>query len=401
MKRFRFGFGWCVGVVLVTGCGRAGLMAKSAESAPPGVGAMSEAVMTADAAPAPTPAASSPESGGVVDRAAPAPAAPPEPGLPGVQGAAQREMLDIEAHLALLVANLNDALRALRKQAAARGGTITSDVVQDEGGSRQATVAIRVPAGESSGFLDDVDRLGEVTSRQITAKDIGREYHDSQIVLHNLERTLSRYEEILQKAQSVEEILKIEAELSRLRGEIDRVKGSLRYLGDRAARSTVYVVIHERTKEIAQSNPEVAKFFPGIRAVSLTQLRGERSTVSAFGGGIVVGAGRSLNIEVDALKRSGSTSNGLDAVLVTVGGDVYSDFLGGGNRRFLNPFLGVRVGYARITGVNDLAAGATLGVELWKSEYATVDTDLRVLGLFGKSGSEIGLQPTIGANVAF
>jgi hypothetical protein len=34
-------------------------------------------------------------------------------------------------------------------------------------------------------------------------------------------------------------------------------------------------------------------------------------------------------------------------------------------------------------------------------DYATVDCDLRALGLFNKAGSELGLQPTLGANVAF
>jgi hypothetical protein len=101
------------------------------------------------------------------------------------------------------------------------------------------------------------------------------------------------------------------------------------------------------------------------------------------------------------LRRVGSASPGLDVVLVTAGGDLYSDFLGGGQRRFLNPYLGLRAGYARITAANYFAGGGTIGVELFKSRYATIDTDLRVLGLFGSPGSELGLEPTLGANVAF
>ena len=278
---------------------------------------------------------------------------------------------------------------------------MTSDVLQDDGSPRQASLTIRVPVGASDEFLSDVERLGDVTSRQVIAKDVGREFHDSVIVLHNLERTLARYEEILQKAQSVEEMLKIEAELSRIRGEIDRVKGGLNYLGDRVARATVYLVIHERAKVIAETSPKEAKFFPGLRVVSLSELRGERSTVSSFGGGVAVGVGRGGNIELDALRRNGSRSNGPDVVLVTMGGDVYSDFLGGGQRRFINPYLGLRAGYARVAGANEFAGGGTVGVELFKSPYLTIDADLRVLGLFGKPGAELGLEPTLGANVAF
>lgn len=310
-------------------------------------------------------------------------------------------MLDIEAHLSLLVASVSDARARLHERAAARGATVTSDVLRDDGSPRELTLTLRVPAGTSGEFLNDIERIGAVTSRQVIAKDVGREFHDTEIVLHNLERTLARYEEILKNAHTVEEMLKIEAELSRIRGEIDRVKGELRYLRDRTARATVYLVIHERSQEIAETRPATAKFYPGARLVSLHEFRGERGTVSALGGGIAVGIGRGGNIELDALRRVGSASQGLDVVLLTAGGDVYSDFLGGGQRRFLNPYLGLRAGYARITGANYFAAGGTLGVELFKSGYVTIDTDLRVLGLFGKPGSELGLEPSLGANIAF
>ena len=181
----------------------------------------------------------------------------------------------------------------------------------------------------------------------------------------------------------------------------DSVKGDLRYLGDRAARATVFVLLHERSKEIAVAPEREAKFYPGVRAVMLTELRSGRGTVSNFGGGLVVGAGRPLNVELDLLKRAHSESSGLDVVLATIGGDAYSDFLGGGERRYLNPYLGLRVGYARLKAENDFAVGANVGVELLKTRYSTIDLDLRALGLFGKPGSELGLQPTLGANVAF
>ena len=389
-------------VVLLTGCGRAAFSGKSMAAPPPppmeGQAAVAEAAPVPDGvvpadAPAPAPAAEAPS------RAAEAPGGATS--AEATSSAAPREMLDIEAHLSLMVDSVSDARSRLRKQVTARGATITSDVAQEASGVREAALTIRVPAGASDQFLDEVERLGDVVSRQMNAKDIGREFHDSEIVLHNLQRTLARYEEILQKAQGVDEILRIENELSRIRGQIDRVKGDLSYMGDRAARATVYLVIHERSKEIAQSEPETVKFYPGLRAVALTQLRGARSTVSAFGGGVTVGAGRKFNIELDALKRVSSGSNALDVVLVTIGGDTYSDLLGAGKRRFLNPYLGLRAGYARVSGANDLTAGATLGTEIWKNDYATIDADLRVLGLFGSDGAEIGLQPTLGANVAF
>ncbi len=321
--------------------------------------------------------------------------------LTPVNEAGSREMLDVEAHLSLLVDDLNRAHARLRADAQARGATITSDVVEDSGSPRHAMLTVRVPAQASNDFLAGLESVGSVTSRQITAKDIGREFHDSEIALHNLERTLARYEEILQQAHTVEEILKIEAELSRIRGEIDRLKGDLRYMSDRAARSTVYLTLTERTKEVAYVETPEEKFRVGLRGVALAEALGQNPASASFGAGFVVGAGRAFNLEVDALKQPNSAGSGLDATIVTLGGDAYSDLLGGGQREFLNPFLGLRAGYARVNGANNVAVGANLGLELWQTKYATFDADVRVLGLFGKGSSELGLEPTLGASVAF
>ncbi len=89
-------------------------------------------------------------------------------------------MLDIEAHLSLLVASVDDARARLHERAAARGATVTSDVLRDNGGPRELTLTVRVPSGTSDEFLKDVEDLGAVTSRQVVAKDVGREFHDAE-----------------------------------------------------------------------------------------------------------------------------------------------------------------------------------------------------------------------------
>ncbi len=403
MTRFFTGFGACLALgSLLAGCNRAAVHvnAPSTQATPELTRYRSEAESdrATNFADDPAPAPSAPEKQAVADAPSADPPAP-TPGSALQPGSTARELFEIEAHVGLRVASVNDARTELRKLTAARGATVTSDLSEDAGGVRQANLIIRVPNGANDAFLADVERLGEVTARQLTAKDVGKEYSDSEILLHSLESTLTRYEQILQKAQTVEEILKIENELSRIRAEIERVEGELRYLGDRTARATLYVALYERPKELAEEPVKVAQFYPGLRAVALTELGSNRKTVSAFGGGVVVGTGRSLSLELDLLKRVNSSS-GFDAVLATVGGETYSEFLGGGKRHFLNPYLGLRLGYARISGGSNFAAGATAGVELWKNDYATLDCDLRALGLFGRD-SELGLQPTLGASVAF
>jgi hypothetical protein len=56
-----------------------------------------------------------------------------------------------------------------------------------------------------------------------------------------------------------------------------------------------------------------------------------------------------------------------------------------GTRRFINPYLGWRLGYARFAGRNEFALAGTLGVELGKTHYVGVDLAARGIGLLGHS----------------
>ena len=85
-----------------------------------------------------------------------------------------------------------------------------------------------------------------------------------------------------------------------------------------------------------------------------------------------------------------------------MGGEFYSDYLGGGQRRFLNPYIGYTLGYARFLEKNEGVFGITLGVELVKTKTVSVDLSGRGFGMFFSSaGTHVGVQPTLGANFAF
>ena len=89
-------------------------------------------------------------------------------------------------------------------------------------------------------------------------------------------------------------------------------------------------------------------------------------------------------------------------MLLTLGGEMYSDFLGGGKRRFLNPYLGYTLGYARFLGHNEGVLGVTLGLELVKTKAITVDLNARALGLFfGGDGTHAAIEPVFSISVPF
>jgi hypothetical protein len=327
---------------------------------------------------------------------------------PAIAKPARPEMLDIEANLLIEVDSVGSASAALRALARRFEGVVTEDHINQTHHAATAQLTIRVPSGQVDAFFDAVGTVGRLKSRQINARDIGKEFFDAEIRLGNLQNTMHRYEDILKQAKNVDEILRIESELGRLRGEIEQTKGNLRWLSDRAARATVHIsLVTTATPEVANTPVELppeAKIYPGLRLVQLTDFRGEQGNTSFLGGGVSATFSRHFSVQLDGLRQAGegAPTRGLDVVLFTIGGEMYSDFLGGGKRRFLNPYLGYTVGYSRFLGHNEAVLGATLGLELVKTRAVTVDLSARAFGLlFGSDGTHVGVEPVLSVSVPF
>lgn len=388
--------------------------AKSAAAPSPGAPAMApqEApVSAADAeasgmmlaqaeAAAPAPAPASAAGGG----AAPAPNAAVEaPGDDRRVLAEARKMVDIEARLSIEVEAVPPAAAELRKLVAKSGGQIINETVSVNDGGARAELALRVPAEAANDFLAALDGIGVVRNRQITAKDIGKEFYDATIRLANLEVVRKRYEEILTQAKTIEEILRLEGELGRVRQQIEQLKGEIRWMRDRAARATVYVSLYTE----AEAPPQVilkpeARVYPGIRGSYLHDFRGEDGDQGYLGAGLTLGATPQVALEIQGFREAGSGTAGLDGLFVTLNGRLYSEFLGDGTRSYLNPYVGLRGGYARFLTNDEVLLGGLLGLELLKGEWYVVDAELRASALFGSdAGGHLGVEPSLGASIAF
>jgi len=398
-------------------CGGA---ASRGADAPPSAGGVAPASpVVAQEAAAPSDAAG---AGMLVAQAeaapAEAPSAPATPGQPATTTtvtpadappddrkvlAEARKMVDIEARLSIEVKEVQQAARDLRKLVDESGGQLINEsVTVGEGGSR-AEIALRVPAEGANDFFAAVESLGIVRNRQVTAKDIGKEFYDATIRLHNLEAVRRRYEEILTQAKTIEEILRLEGELSRIRQHIEQLKGEIRWMRDRAARATIYVSLYTESAAPPQVilKPQ-AKLYPGVRASYLHDFRGEDGDEGYLGAGLTLGATPQVSLELQGFREAGSGTAGLDGFFVTLNGRLYSEFLGDGQREFLNPYVGLRGGYARFLTRDEILLGGLLGLELIKGEWYVVDFEVRGNALFGSdAGGHVGVEPTLGASIAF
>ncbi len=313
------------------------------------------------------------------------------------------EMFDIEARLTLEVERIQDARERVRAMVKEVGGNITGDELNADGNNAEANFVLRIPSARVDAFLEGVNGVGRIKARQVTARDVGKEFHDSTLLLESLQKTMHRYEEILEKAKDVKEILQIEQELARIRTQIDQVKGNLTWLKDRTSRSTVYLRIVPTRPDDILDEP-TAKLFPGLRATYMVDARGEGVRDKYVGFGLSIQFARSFTIDLDGMRKTGDGGpfDGLQAFLATAGGDFYSDYLGGGRRRWLNPYLGMRLGYGRIASKNNFITAAVVGLEIYKTKTFLVDAQFRLHGFFGDpDGSHVGLQPSLGFNLAF
>lgn len=188
-----------------------------------------------------------------------------EPADAGSKAAATpiAQMLIYTAQLQVLVNPKKYAERidAVVDIAVAMGGYISRQDNQ--------SVTVRVPSGRFRDALKEMEKLGQVTHREIQAQDVSEEFHDLGIRLKSLKATQQRLQDFLKRAKNIQEVLRIEQELSRLNGEIDRIEGRMRYLSARAAFSTITVSFQPKPKDQIAVDPEDPPPPPPPRSIPL------------------------------------------------------------------------------------------------------------------------------------
>lgn len=313
---------------------------------------------------------------------------------------APKRLVDIVANYTITVAHVKRSVDALRALAAKHGGDVTHEVIHVHGQQSNAQVVIRIPAEHGPAAFSTVETLGEVKARDVQQTDITKQYFDAELRLSGLRMTLARFREILTLATAVEDILRVEAEIARLSQEIEQIEGELRWLRDRAARATIIVQLRSESAVVEGTVEPEAHFYPGLR-LGYVGAFGETAKTGYLALGVSFKAARQFGLDFDFLRDPGSTTSGLDGVIISLGGDFYSEFLGDGKRRFFNPYLGFRLGYA-LLGDQDVAiGGANLGLELFRTERFWLELESRFQGAVGEGEPRFILQPSLGASVAF
>jgi len=342
-------------------------------------------------------AARSPSAG--LSAGEPPPSGPAETGAPsGATPAA--EMRTIAGEVTAVTSDVTGLVAAIRVHAAEVGGTIAREDVSGDAHHRQATTVLRLPPAATSAFIDWLGGHAAIEASHVEDNDVTREFFDRDVAIRNLEVTLERLRDLARQPDGkLSDVLEIEHEMTRVRGELERLRGAQRLLADQAARATLTISVTMSPDE----HPQPAlKFTIVPHATRLHLVDAGGRAADRTGGGVTLMFSRAASFDFEVLAARGGDPR---SYLYTFATGLYSDFLGGGRRRFLNPYVGVRVGGAKMNGLGAIAYGADVGVELVRTRMFLVEVSARAIGLWynrdNPPNNDVLLEGTLGVGIPF
>ena len=328
-------------------------------------------------------------------------AEPPPSGSEAAAAAgATAEMRTISGEVTAITSDVTGLVAAIRARAAQVGGTIAREDVSGDAQHRQATTVLRLPPAATSPFIDWLGGHAAIEASHVEDNDVTRQFFDRDVAIRNLEVTLERLRDLARQPDGkLSDVLEIEHEMTRVRGELERLRGAQRLLADQAARATLTISVTMSPDE----HPQPAlKFMIVPHATRLHLVDAGGRAADRTGGGVTLMFSRAGSFDFEVLAPRGGDPR---SYLYTFATGLYSDFLGGGRRRYLNPYIGVRLGGAKMNGLGAIAYGADVGVELVRTRMFLVEVSARAIGLWynrdNPPNNDVLLEGTLGVGIPF
>ncbi|OGK17582.1 hypothetical protein A2774_04720 [Candidatus Roizmanbacteria bacterium RIFCSPHIGHO2_01_FULL_39_12c] len=200
----------------------------------------------------------------------------PQPEAPPTQNIENRLVIQ-ESYLSLQVTNVRESQDQIIGTAEDLGGYMVNRSLSNPQDAPTASVTVRVPSDKLKQALEAYRNLAvKVVSENLNGTDVTDQYVDNEARLATLEKTKTKFEEILASAIRVQDILEVQRELINLQSQIDAVIGQQKYYEQSAAmaRLTVYLSTDEFALPYSPSEswrPEVI-FKQAIRSL-ITHVR--------------------------------------------------------------------------------------------------------------------------------
>jgi len=169
----------------------------------------------------------------------------------------------------LVVERITDTIDQIKKFTEEMGGYMQS--------MSASSITLKVPADKFPDAIAMVEKLGEVTKKEIKGSDVTDEVRDLRIRLENAEQLRQRLLKLLEKSEKVEDTLKVEKELARVTETIELLKGKLHYIEAEVAFSTLTVHVNS---SLPQREIETEIPFRWVRELGAELTRGSAGRTS-------------------------------------------------------------------------------------------------------------------------
>jgi hypothetical protein len=149
------------------------------------------------------------------------------------------------ATLDLVVASVQDAISRIEALAEGAGGYVEKcEFQQALIGQQSAGLVLRVPESRVGNIRNEIKNLAQrVESDKSEARDVTREFVDSEARLRNMKAEELQYLELMHRSTSTKDIVDITSRLSGVRGRIEELTAELRSLSHQVEMSSITITL--------------------------------------------------------------------------------------------------------------------------------------------------------------
>ena len=150
------------------------------------------------------------------------------------------------------------AAAELHRIAEAHDGFVSNESIQTTESSRSSTVTMSVPSAKLDTVMDAAAKVGTVTNRSTTAKDVTAQVVDTDARVKTLRDSIARIRALMDRAGTVTEIAAVESELTTRQAQLESMLAQQQALRTQVDRAPVTVTL------VRANSPEANPFLAGL-----------------------------------------------------------------------------------------------------------------------------------------
>lgn len=162
-----------------------------------------------------------------------------------------------DTSLSLQVDNVDEKIKEINNKTSELGGFLINSNLSKPNGVGSGSISVRVPESKRNEALELFKNMAvKVVSENVSGTDVTDQNTDLQAQLEVLQKTKTKFEDILNSAVRVEDLMNVQQQLISIQQQIDSVKGQQKYFEQSAKLSkiTIYLSTDDLALPYAPTN---------------------------------------------------------------------------------------------------------------------------------------------------